>query len=106
MLDPAEYDDIEVTITHPWGELTPTLTEWIFTGPGPRPLLRIRKARRRSTGERVPLSEIPLEYHNSPEARALQRRGQLRIVWDPPPADEPDPPEIPPHIRAQMNDEW
>jgi hypothetical protein len=99
MIDPTEYDDIIVTVAHPWGDGHPTLTQWIANGPGPRPLVGIVAAKRKSTGEEVNLAEIPLEYHNSPESRRLQRLGQLPAPWGPPPDDEPAPMEIPDHIR-------
>ena len=102
MIDPSEYDDILVTVAHPFGDVTPTLTEWIRLGPGPRPFVRIVDAKRRSTGEPVPLDEIPLEYHNSRESRRLQRLGELPTPWGPPPDHEPTEYDPPPHIRAQM----
>ena len=88
MIDPSEYDDIIVTVAHPWGNGYPTLTEWIATGPGLRRLVGIIAAKRKSTGEPVPMSEIPLEYHNSPESRRLQRLGGMRAPWGPPPDHE------------------
>ena len=102
MIDPTEYDDVLVTVAHPFGDVTPTLTEWIRIGPGRRPFVRIVAAKRWSTGESIPLSEIPLEYHNSRESRRLQRLGQLPAPWGPPPDHEPARDDVPPHIRAQM----
>ena len=99
MIDPSEYDDIIVTVAHPWGDGHPTLTEWIATGPGPRPLVQIVAAKRKSTGAPVDMAEIPLEYHNSAESRRRQRLGELPAPWGPPPDDEPPPMEIPEHIR-------
>jgi hypothetical protein len=99
VLDPSEYDDVIVTVAHPFGDVDATLTEWIERGPGPRRLVEIVAARRRATGERVDMSEIPLEYHNSPESRRLQRLGQLPAPWGPPPEREPWVPEISPHLR-------
>lgn len=99
MLDPSEYDDIVVTVAHPWGNGYPTLTEWIANGPGPRRLVGIVAAKRKSTGEPVDMAEIPLEYHNSRESRRLQRLGRLPVPWGPPPDDEPPDIELPPHIR-------
>ena len=103
MIDRAEYDDVLVTVAHPFGDVTPTLTEWIRVGPGPRPFVRIVAAVRRSTGEPVDLSEIPLEFHNSRESRRLQRLGQLPAPWGPPPDHEPADADVPPHIRAKMS---
>ncbi|GAA4455911.1 hypothetical protein [Phytohabitans houttuyneae] len=58
MLAPEEYDDVLVVVAHPFGDVEVPLTEWLRVGPGPRPLVRITRARRRS-GEPVALSEIP-----------------------------------------------
>jgi hypothetical protein len=81
MLSPEEHPDILVTVAHPWGDVEVPLNEWIRTGPGPRPYVGIIAARRQSTGREVPMAEIPLEYHNSPEARSLQRQGLLPCPW-------------------------
>ena len=64
------------------------LPTWIETGPGPRPLVTIGKARHRD-GSPVPLEEIPLEYRNTAESRRLQRLGLLPAPWGPPP-EEPE----------------
>jgi hypothetical protein len=85
MLSPGEYPDIAVTVAHPWGDLDVPLETWIQTGPGPRPYVGIVAARRLSTGEDVPLAEVPQQYHNSAEARRLQRQGLLPCPWGPPP---------------------
>lgn len=89
MLSPEDYGDIVVTVAHPWGDIEAPLQTWIDTGPGPRPYVGITAAKRLSTGAEVPLSEIPQEYHNSPEARSLQRQGLLPCPWGPPPEHEP-----------------
>ena len=89
MLRPEEYGDIVVTVAHPWGDIETPLLRWIDTGPGPRRYVGITAARRQSSGEPVPLSEIPMEYHNSPEARSLQRQGLLPCPWGDPPSFEP-----------------
>jgi hypothetical protein len=60
MLDPAEYDDVIVTVAHPWGDIDAPLTTWIQTGPGPRSLVTITKARRRGSAP-APLEAIPLQ---------------------------------------------
>jgi len=89
MLPPEEYPDVLVTVAHPWGNVEVPLETWIQTGPGPRPYVGIVAARRSSTGREVPLTEIPVEYHNSPETRSLQRQGLLPCPWGPPPTSEP-----------------
>jgi hypothetical protein len=86
MLDRAGYDDVLVTVAHPWGDIEVPLPTWIATGPGPRPLMTIGKARRRD-GSPVPLEEIPLEYRNTAESRRLQRLGLLPAPWGPPPPE-------------------
>jgi hypothetical protein len=48
-------DDILVTVAHPHGDVEVPLAEWHRIGPGPRPLVRLTSARRRSTGQPVPL---------------------------------------------------
>ncbi|KJE24235.1 hypothetical protein FF36_01310 [Frankia torreyi] len=67
MLSLEEYPDVLVTVAHPWGNVEVPVDAWIQTGPGPRPYVGIAAARRSSTGREVPLTEIPLEYHNSSE---------------------------------------
>ena len=88
MLTPADYDDVIVTVAHPFGDVDTTLRQWIETGPGPRPFVSIVAARRR-TGDPIPLEDIPLQYRNSPESRRLQRLGLLPAPWGPPPDEEP-----------------
>jgi hypothetical protein len=83
MLSPEDYPDIVVTVAHPWADVEVPLEEWIRTGPGPRPYVGITAARSLSTGREVPMREIPLQYHNSPEARSLQRQGLLPCPWGP-----------------------
>ena len=87
MLSDEEYPDIVVTAAHPWGDIEMPLETWIRFGPGLRPFVEIISARRVSTGAAVPLIEIPQEYHNSPEARSLQRQGLLPCPWGVPPAE-------------------
>ncbi len=100
-MDPCEYDDVVVTVAHPFGDVTPSLNDWIRVGPGPRPFVRIVAAKRKSTGEPVDLSEIPLEYHNSPESRRLQRLGESRAPWGPPPDHEPPARSAPPGVTER-----
>jgi len=87
MLSPDEYPDVLVTVAHPWANIETTLEYWIEHGPGVRPLVQITAARRISSGEELPLAEIPLEYHNSQRARELQRRGLLPAPWGVPGPD-------------------
>ena len=61
MLTPADYDDVIVTVAHPFGDVDTTLRQWIETGPGPRPFVSIVAARWRN-GDPVPLEAIPLQY--------------------------------------------
>jgi hypothetical protein len=89
MLTPDDYPDILVTIAHPMSDIDIPLARWIQTGPGPRPYVEITAAKRLSTGADIPLTEIPQEYHNSPESRSLQRQGLLPCPWGPPPPPEP-----------------
>jgi hypothetical protein len=46
VLEPDEYDDVLVVVAHPMGDVEMPLTEWLRIGPGPRPLVRITRARR------------------------------------------------------------
>ena len=59
-------EDVLVTIAHPHGDLEVPLTEWIRRGPGPRPLLQLTSARRRSTGESIPLTDIDDPWRRDP----------------------------------------
>jgi len=61
-----DTDDILVVVDHPHGEVEVTLTEWIENGPGPRPFVQLRSARRRSTGEPVPLESIDDPWRRDP----------------------------------------
>ena len=88
MLTPAEYEDVIVTVAHPYADVETPLRRWIETGPGPRPFVTITAARR-GNGDPVPLEAIPLQYHNSPESRWLQRLGLLAAPWGRPPDNEP-----------------
>jgi hypothetical protein len=89
LISPEEYSDILITVAHPLGDVEAPLETWIQTGPGPRPYVSIVAARRKSTGEPIPMDDIPLEYHNSAESRNLQRQGLLPCPWGPPPESEP-----------------
>jgi hypothetical protein len=89
VIDPSEHSDVIVTVAHPFGDVETTLEEWIRRGPGPRRFVEIVAARRRSTGEPISMDRIPLEYHNSPESRRLQRLGRLPAPWGLPP-EEPE----------------
>jgi hypothetical protein len=89
VLSATEYSDVVVTVAHPWGDIEVPLETWIQTGPGPRPYVGIIATRRVSTGQRVPMAEIPLEYHNSAKSRRLQRLGLLPRPWRSPPPSAP-----------------
>lgn len=88
MLTPSDYDDVIVTVAHPWADIETTLARWIETGPGLRPFVTITAARRRN-GDPIPLEAIPLEYRNGPQSRRFQRLGLLTAPWGPPPSEEP-----------------
>jgi len=88
VLTPADYDDILVTVSHPWADIEITLQAWIEHGPGPRPFVTITSARRHN-GDPVLLDAIPAQYRNNPESRRLQRLGLLPSPWGPPPDHEP-----------------
>lgn len=74
-------EDIIVVVGHPFGQVEISLAEWMGTGPGHRPLVRPIAARRRSTGEQLPLSIIPVRYRNDDESRRLIARGELEPPW-------------------------
>ena len=88
MLTPADYENVIVTVAHPFGNVDATLRQWIETGPGPRPFATIVAARWRD-GDPITLEAIPLQYRNNPESRRLQRLGLLPAPWGPPPSEEP-----------------
>jgi hypothetical protein len=109
MIPEDQYDDVIVTVAHPWGDVFPTLTEWIAHGPGPRRLVTIVAAKRQSTGEPIDMTEIPLEYHNSRKSRRLQREGLLPTPWGLPPEEPPPPPldpDLPPAIREILERDY
>ena len=74
-------EDINVLIDHPFGQVEVSLAKWMATGPGARPLIRPIAARRRSTGERLPLGVIPLRYRNDEESRRRIASGELESPW-------------------------
>jgi hypothetical protein len=74
-------EDVLVLIRHPFGDIWPTLAEWMKRGPGPRHGLRPVAARSRLTGEDLPLTVIPLPYRNDSESRAAIRRGEIPDPW-------------------------
>jgi hypothetical protein len=85
-------EDIEVLIQHNFGDIWPTLAQWMKRGPGPRAFLQPVAARSRLTGEELPLSVIPFRYLNNSASRAAIRRGELTNPWP----DQPVPDEYPP----------
>ncbi|MEG3632618.1 hypothetical protein [Micromonospora palythoicola] len=76
-----DVDDVLVVIEHPFGEVEASLAEWIATGPGPRRFVRPVRARSRSTGRRLPLSVIPLQYRNNAQSRRAIAAGRLDDPW-------------------------
>jgi hypothetical protein len=78
---PIDLDDVLVVIAHPFGDVEVPLTDWIVTGPGPRRLVRPVRARSRSTGQRLPLSVIPLRYRNNGQSRRAIADGVLKDPW-------------------------
>ena len=76
-----DYSDILVTVAHPFGDVEVPLDTWIARGPGPRPLVRPVSARSKGSGERLPLSVIPLQYRNNGLSRTLIAMGLLRDPW-------------------------
>ncbi len=73
-LDPQ---DVLLYIDHPFGRVETTLADWMRTGPGLRARLRPIGARRRSTGESLPLTVVPMRYRNDEESRRLIAEGVL-----------------------------
>ena len=76
-----DTEDVLLTIDHPFGRIEVTLAEWMRTGPGPRKFVRPVEARRRSTGEALPLTVIPLRYRNDKETRRLIAEGEIEPPW-------------------------
>lgn len=72
---------IHVRISHPSGELSVPLAEWMRRGPGPRRLLRPHSVVDARTGHPLPLSVIPLRYRNTPWSRLLCKLGVLPHPW-------------------------
>ena len=67
MLDPEDYDDVIVTVAHPWGDIEASLRTWIQLGPGPRPMTTISKARRRAGATGGDPAAIP-QHRRRPQA--------------------------------------
>jgi hypothetical protein len=74
-------EDVLVLIRHPFGDLWPTLAEWMERGPGHRYRLRPVAARSRVTGEELPLTVVPLPYRNDEGSRAAIERGDFPDPW-------------------------
>lgn len=66
MSEDVPVDDILVTVAHNFGDVEVPFAEWIERGPGPRPLLQLKSARRRSTGEPIPLEDIDDPWRRDP----------------------------------------
>jgi len=73
--------DIMVVLEHPHGNVEVSLEEWISIGPGARPLVRPVEAKKKDSGESLPLSVIPLRYRNNRLSRALIALGVLNDPW-------------------------
>ena len=80
-MDDIPPEDILVTITHPWSDITTTLAGWMERGPGPRAFIRAIHPRRKATGQPLPDKVIPLDYQNTPKSRDLIRSGLLPNPW-------------------------
>ncbi|BAL90112.1 hypothetical protein AMIS_48920 [Actinoplanes missouriensis 431] len=105
MIDQSEFDDVMLTLGHPWGDVDILLSEWAVRGPyGGRPFVSVTAAKRVSTGERLALDEIPPEYLNTPTTRQMQREGELPTPWGPPPDELPRPAldSLPPDMREEF----
>lgn len=79
--EPIDLDDVLVVIAHPFGDVEVPLADWIATGPGPRRFTRPVQARSRSTGNRLPMSVIPLRYRNDDESRRATADERLDDPW-------------------------
>jgi hypothetical protein len=79
--EPIDLDDVLVVIAHPFGDVEVPLTNWIATGPGSRPFVRPVRAHSRSTGRRLPLTVIPLQYRNDGQSRRSIADGRLGDPW-------------------------
>jgi hypothetical protein len=109
MIDKSEFEDILVTVSHPWADIEMPLSEWAQRGPSKeRPLMRIISAKRQSTGEPVPREELPQEFLNTLRTRRMQREGSLPTPWGMPSEDDPLPnlDGFPPEIREKLIRDW
>jgi len=70
-----------VVLEHPHGKIEVSLEEWISIGPGARPLVRPVEAKRKGSGEPLPLSVIPLRCRNNGLSRTLIALGVLKDPW-------------------------
>ncbi|MFF5229382.1 hypothetical protein [Dactylosporangium sp. NPDC000521] len=75
-----DSDDVLLVISHPFGDLECSLTEWMVSGPGPRNVRPVA-ARSRSTGAPLALTVIPLAYRNDRVSRALIAAGKIESPW-------------------------
>ena len=80
-MDLPDVSDVIVMIGHPFGDVEVPLTQWMASGPGRRPLVRPIAARSRLTGEKLPLTVIPLAYRNDEESRDLIAQGLIDSPW-------------------------
>ena len=79
--DADDFEDLILVIDHPFGRVDVSLAQWIVTGPGPRPFVQPIAVRRRSTGEELPLTTVPLRYRNDEESRRLIAEGAIESPW-------------------------
>lgn len=83
-LNETQFCDVVVVLHHPHADhdIEITLSDWMEHGPGPRELLRPVAAKRKSTGEALPLSAIPVQYRNNRVSRFLISVGLLANPWE------------------------
>jgi len=77
---PPEQIELDVMTSH--GTTKTTLQDWINTGPGVRPFSRPVAARISKTGEKLPLSCVPIRYRNTLVSRLLIRVGIFQSPWE------------------------
>jgi len=81
MFHKTKCENIEVFISHPFGDVYISLDDWMEQGPL-RKYLRPLKARCKNTGKRLPLSVVPFRYRNNLWSRLAIRFGWIENPWD------------------------